>query len=116
MARTIDYKSLSADDLAYLADRTWLIAEGDNQGFETSKAVAHWRETGEAPETDGEGEGEGGEDDGIEYKDATVDQLKAELENRGLETTGKKADLVARLEANDAESADEDEEDDIPES
>lgn len=36
-----------------------------------------------------------------EWEDLTVAQLKEELVGRGLETTGRKADLVARLEAND---------------
>lgn len=41
-----------------------------------------------------------------EWEDLTVAQLKEELVGRGLETTGRKADLVARLEANDREILD----------
>lgn len=103
MARKIDYANLNADDLQYLADRQWLIAEGDYQGFETSKQVAAFHADGSVPE------GSEGEDDGIEYKDARVADLKAELESRGLPTDGKKEELIARLEADDEE---EDEEDD----
>ena len=33
-----------------------------------------------------------------EWNKLTVNQLKAELQQRGLENTGKKADLVSRLE------------------
>jgi len=36
-----------------------------------------------------------------EWNDLTVQQLKEELVGRGLETGGRKADLVARLEASD---------------
>lgn len=36
-----------------------------------------------------------------EWEDLTVAELKEELTSRGLETTGRKADLVARLEASD---------------
>lgn len=37
------------------------------------------------------------------YADRTNEVLRADLESRGLDTTGKKAEMVARLEANDAE-------------
>ena len=36
-----------------------------------------------------------------EWNDLTIQQLKEELIGRGLETTGRKADLVARLDASD---------------
>lgn len=36
-----------------------------------------------------------------EWGDLTVAQLKEELVSRGLETTGRKSDLVSRLDAND---------------
>ena len=47
-------------------------------------------------EADEEAE-EAGED-AVDYKRMTVAQLRAELEGRGLDTSGRKADLVARLE------------------
>lgn len=37
------------------------------------------------------------------YDDRTSDVLRAELTRRGLDTDGKKAELVSRLEDNDAE-------------
>ena len=40
-----------------------------------------------------------------DYTKLTVAKLKVELEKRDLATTGKKANLVARLEENDAESS-----------
>jgi ribosomal protein L22 len=39
------------------------------------------------------------------YADLTVDQLSTELERRGLPKSGKKADLIARLEGDDAPGA-----------
>lgn len=123
MARKIDYENLTVEDLQYLADRQWLVAEGDHLGHETSKAVAAWREDGTVPEAAG-GDDDNDGDEGIEYKDATNEQLKAELKSRGLEVSGKKDELIARLEADDAANADDDdeeadadadEEDDIPE-
>ena len=40
---------------------------------------------------------------GVAYDDLTVAELQAELDSRGLATTGKKAELVERLEQADAE-------------
>lgn len=106
MARNINYGNLDADDLEYLSTRTWLIAEGDYQGHDTTAAVEAWRADGTVPEPD-EGETT------VEYKDAKVADLRAELEERGLPTDGKKEDLIARLEADDEEEDEED--DDLPE-
>lgn len=44
-------------------------------------------------------------EDDDSYASWTVPELKKELEARELDTDGKKAELVARLEANDAENA-----------
>jgi hypothetical protein len=41
------------------------------------------------------------EEEEMTWNDLTVPQLKEELTVRGLETTGKKADLIARLEKYD---------------
>lgn len=49
-----------------------------------------------APTDDGDGS------DAEDYNTWTVEELKAELKNRELPTTGNKADLVAALEENDA--------------
>lgn len=115
MARKIDYAALDADDLQYLADRNWLIAEGDYQGFETSAAVAAWRADGTVPEPAPADDDDDDDDEGIEYKDAKVAELRAELERRELPTDGKKDELVARLEAHDAESEDDEDDEDIEE-
>jgi SAP domain len=46
--------------------------------------------------------GEGGADVEDEYSDMTVEELKAECESRGLPVSGTKAELQARLRADDA--------------
>lgn len=103
MARKIDYNNLTADDLEYMSTRGWLVAEGDYQGFKTSETLAAWREDGTVPDAPADED----EDEGIAYADAKVAELRAELEARSLPTEGTKAELIARLEANDAETADE---------
>jgi len=45
--------------------------------------------------------GDASANDELTWNDLTVPQLKEELTMRGLETNGKKADLVARLEQYD---------------
>ena len=47
-------------------------------------------------------EAEGNHEEEMTWNDLTVPQLKEELIIRGLETTGKKAELVARLEKYDS--------------
>lgn len=60
-------------------------------------------------EDEGEDEDEDGDEEEDDYNDWSVDDLKAELEERELSTTGRKAALVKRLEDNDEEGDDEDE-------
>lgn len=105
MARKIDYDNLVEDDFQYLADRPWLITEGDYLGHETTAAVNAWRAGEEAEE----------DDEVIPYEKATVQQLKEALESLGLDTDGKKADLIARLEAHDAENESDESDEDIEE-
>ena len=52
-----------------------------------------------------------GEEPPEDYNDWTGPQLSWELGNRSLPKTGKKSDLVARLEEDDANSSDDDDED-----
>lgn len=108
MARKIDYANLNADDLQYIADRQWLAVEGDYQGFKTTETLNRWRETGEVPDFDTDGDA--GEDEGIEYKDASLKDLQAEAERRELPKSGTKQDIIDRLEAYDAEHEGEEEE------
>lgn len=42
-----------------------------------------------------------GEEEYVDYSTMTNDQLRAELSGRGLDVTGNKAELIARLEEND---------------
>jgi hypothetical protein len=59
----------------------------------------------EDAEEDGEEEddGEEGDDEVPPYSEWSTADLKAEVENRGLDATGKKSALVAALEADDEE-------------
>lgn len=101
MARELDFENLSSDDLHYLRQRSWLVQEAELLGVEGIRdLVANF-------DPDAEDE----EDETPLYSAAKVEQLRAELSNRGLDTTGKKEDLIARLEADD-EADDEDEEED----
>lgn len=52
-----------------------------------------------------------GEEPPEDYNNWTMDQLSWELGNRSLPKSGKKADLVARLEEDDENSSDDDEDD-----
>lgn len=49
----------------------------------------------------GDEDADASEEDLESYEDLTNDELRTELENRGLDTDGKKAILIARLEADD---------------
>lgn len=109
MARKIDFANLVEGDHEYLSDRHWMIAEGDAQGFETSKAIQDWRDGVEAAPD---------EDQTFDPNDMKVADLRAELEIRGLPTEGKKDELIARLvehDSNDDDDSDDDSDDDIPE-
>lgn len=97
MARTVDFENLTDDDLQYLSTRTWLISDAELNGYEgVNDAVAAFL-AGEREE----------EQETITYKQAKVEELRAELERRGLDATGKKDELIARLEADDLARADE---------
>lgn len=82
---------------------------GELPGFHDVNANEEERR--DAEEADGinahaQGEGVYLDDDAageVAYEDQTVAELQSELTRRGLPTTGKKADLVERLEQADAE-------------
>lgn len=101
MAREVDFENPSNDDLIYLQSRSWLIEEAQLLGVEglQDKVDAFARGEVEEEETDEDG-------DDKTYAEATVEELKAELKSRGLETSGKKDELIARLEADDEEEED----------
>ena len=95
MSREIDVDNFTSEDEAYMRDRPWLIAEFEfnNQDITFDEFVA-----GVGVE-DEEDEDEDEED----YNSLTKDDLVKLLKERGLEVSGKKDELVARLEENDAE-------------
>lgn len=88
MSRSIDFDALSKDDAAHLLQRPWLIAEAVRQGRTDFRETVEKIAAGEIIESD---------EEFIDLTDMTVDELRAELSARGLETSGKKADLVDRL-------------------
>lgn len=112
MARQVDFENLDEDDLLYLQQRSWLIDEAERYGHADIRdqiaALHNGSVAGEVVEDD-DNEDDGEEQD-ILYTDAKVDELRAALKDRGLDTTGNKADLIARLEADDAADEDEEEE------
>lgn len=63
------------------------------------------REAWEARQAGEEAVEEDEDDDLIPYEDMTNDQLRAELSERKLSVDGKKADMIARLEADDQKNA-----------
>lgn len=87
---------------ARLADRARREREAEEQKKQDAEILATG--TG-AADTGEQGEGEGGDGEGEGYSTYTVEQLKAELDERGLEykASAKKAELIEALEANDEE-------------
>lgn len=68
----------------------------------------------EDDDEDGDDDDESDEDEEESYEDWSVADLRAECVERGLSKTGKKSDLVARLEENDEEEEEEEEEPEPP--
>ena len=91
MSREIDVDNFTTEDEAYMRDRPWLIAEFEfnNPDITFDEFVA--------------GVGAEEEDEDEDYNSLTKDDLVKLLKERGLEVSGKKDELVARLEENDAE-------------
>lgn len=106
MARTVDFENPSDDDLQYLSERTWLIADAELSGNTALRAKVKAYLAGERAVAEEE------EQETITYKQAKVEELRAELERRGLETDGKKDALIARLELDDLTADEEDDEED----
>ena len=130
MSRQIDFsKPISEEDAAYVADRPWLVAEAEQAGFEvkfdedfTQDAPPEEREALQDPDTEyanpnqvvsvpGEEEDEEDSEEEADdeevpgYADWEYQALKDEAGNRDLSKSGSKEQLIARLEENDAASA-----------
>jgi len=87
MSRKIDTsKSLSEDDIRYLRDRNRLPKQ-----YKTSSG----QDVDESQT----------EEEQMNYEDMTVEQLRLALNERGLDTEGRKNELVKRLRENDEEFA-----------
>lgn len=129
--KPVKFSSLSAEDLAYLAQREGLPGRELPQDIKENAGVDNIREVLEADgrDTDGEtpqmkleheeppeatnpnaateGEDGAGESEADWYGDAdtTKDDLINELSKRDLDVSGRKAELIVRLRENDAETA-----------
>lgn len=55
------------------------------------------------PETGGETEGDDDDDEEVDYSDLKKDELVALADERGVDSSGTKAEIIARLEADDEE-------------
>lgn len=125
MARELDLTNLTDEDIPYIAQRPWLIHEAELLGVEDVQervdAYLHPEtlpfsgpefpgvevlpaegaaSTPNAPQTEEEANVlEDDEED--DYEDWKVAELKAELTERGLPSSGVHADLVARLREDD---------------
>lgn len=118
MSREIDPENLTEDDLEYINQRPMLRQEFIMQGYgdplegytpktihggEPETPVAVYSEPGESgtePVSEPVGEEETEGDDYDSWKKA---ELEAEVEKRGLDASGNKADLIAALREDDAE-------------
>lgn len=94
-------------------DRFWTLREDDDAVSEqgaVEMGIRDPQEVGEEvdPQDEGvqepasEGESAEGSEELLTYDEFTVFELKEECRGRGLDTAGKKADLISRLEADDA--------------
>lgn len=93
MAREIDLtKPLTEAEVAYINQRPWLKDEIALIGGDVDAIMAG------TPMEPAEDDTEGGD---IDYASFAVPLLRAELAERGLDTSGKKAELIARLEEDD---------------
>jgi hypothetical protein len=96
------YEELEGMDLKELKE---VVDEEELEGIRVtkkSKQETVLAKVAEALELEPAEEDEDGDE--VEYEDMTPEELKAELNDRGLKTAGKKAVLIARLEKDDEEA------------
>lgn len=113
MARDIDPKNLSADDLAYIKARPWLVDEFERQGFDLPESIEDDSDTDGSDDGSDEEESEGK----VDYNEWTNKRLKDEINSRNADRDEEdhivpegtnKPELVAALEADDEAAEDED--------
>jgi len=89
MSKKIDFsKPLTEDEVLYIADRPWIVQDLEMSGIELTFESDLEEETDEEEEQTFEAL----DWDALEYPD-----LKAAATERGLDATGKKEDIKARL-------------------
>ncbi len=131
MSREIDMENLSEEDVLYLQQRGQLPDDYDpvETDLHVPLDVTEQANTGDAntagrsPEQfekqvvaeqakqyESSEPAQASEDEDVDYTSLSNDQLRAELSTRGLSVEGRKADLIQRLEDDDAsDESDEDE-------
>jgi hypothetical protein len=102
MSRNIDWTKPLSDE-----DRAWAEQFPLNRALIDANDADHRQGGAEALGGETLDSGEEAEEDEevgeeVDYSEYTVAQLKAELESRNQPTSGTKAELVSRLEADDA--------------
>lgn len=103
----IDRDNLSDDDRAWLKSWNQEVPEDTEMGQEPTQEPSETPKPSEDTPADADGqEGQSGddEDDGEDepYEVWTAEELGDELARRGLPKSGKKQELIERLEADDA--------------
>lgn len=94
MSRDIDFDNLSEEDVAYVRDRPWIVDDFNYNNPDTSFDDLV------------EDSGSAQPGDEIEnYNQVRKADLVDELKHRGLDSTGNKDELVARLEKDDEDRA-----------
>lgn len=142
MARELDLANLSEDDVPWLIQQPWKAAQALHEGYDlphgwyVAKNIPDPRENildehnanagppegqqpgpvlGDPDDEDPDDEDPEDDDEAVDYEPYTAAELRGFLTERGLSTTGNKADLIARLvEDDDVEEEDDDEEEEEP--
>lgn len=94
MARQIDYEDLDSDDVQYMRERPWKIDEAKSLGYDDIED--QMREIEEADSSSADGAAESGD-----YEKSTLPKLRDLARERGLDSTGNKATVIATLKADD---------------
>jgi uncharacterized membrane protein YccC len=96
MARVIDVDNLDVDSVAHLRQRPWLVVEA-REVHGVDDIEDRMREVEEAAAAKDQATADAGQ-----YGDLNIKALRELATNRQLDKSGNKAELVLRLEENDA--------------
>ncbi len=97
MSRQVDLDDLTADDVEYMRQRPWLIAEAKLRGVDNiEELMAEAAEGDSAKDT-----AEFVSTTAVDYGAKKIGELRTAAKTRGLSTEGSKKDLVERLSTHD---------------